>query len=221
MDMKSEEFNKYLRELIYDNNYEKIFEAVKPFVYKHGREILGKYNLSNSWGNGLDIKNEWQEHMQNLYIEIYKCVNKFDPDKNTKFTFYAIVCIRNYFYNYSQKQSKIHTKEKSMESTINSVNSVNSNSNNSNAKMDKLLIDTFASDEEGPEEKCVNAERNNILASALKKLNNKQKRFIYYYYSERMPMTEIAELFGQTYASVRYLRDKTLEELRGELNREM
>jgi hypothetical protein len=35
--------------------YKKIIDAVKLLVYKHNMEILNKYNISSSWGNGSNV----------------------------------------------------------------------------------------------------------------------------------------------------------------------
>jgi RNA polymerase sigma factor (sigma-70 family) len=221
MNMSGKEFNKYLNSLILAAKtegstsiqaYEKIFEAIKPFIYKHGRQVLSQYNLNGSSGNGIDNKYEWEEHFQNLYIEMYECINRFELNKETKFTYYVTVCIRNYFHNYAQKQLKILTKEQSIDKSI-------SSSEKNMEDMDSILLDTFASNEEGPEERCVNAERSRKIAAALMKLNDEQKRFIYYYYSEKMHLTKIANLFDQKYHTIRYLRNRTLQELRNRLQR--
>jgi hypothetical protein len=60
MNMSGEEFNKYLNSLILaaktegSNSiqaYEKIFQAIKPFIYKHGKQVLGQYNLNGAYRN--------------------------------------------------------------------------------------------------------------------------------------------------------------------------
>ena len=55
------------------------------------------------------------------------------------------------------------------------------------------------------------------LAAALKKLDNHQKRFVYYYYCKRMTLYEIADLWGQKYRALKYLSCKVLEDLRGNM----
>jgi hypothetical protein len=91
-------------------------------------------------------------------------------DKKAKFTYYVTVCIRNYFHNYSQSWLKILTKEQSMDKSI-------SSSERDSEGINSILLDTFASNEEGPEERCVNAEISRKLEAALMSLDDKPSVF--------------------------------------------
>ena len=201
--MKKEEYNNYLIELVDlikkgdTDAMLKIIDALRPLIYKHGAEIAKRY--------GRDKDECFEEHFQNLYIEIYYCALRFDLSMKSRFIGYAIICIRNYFYKNNDKSKKIETHENSLDEEA------FDNGDGEKAALIDILTDETAL---SVEEQMCNKEMSVYLKSALNTLEPIQKKFVYLSYVEGLKLKEIEKKLCMSTHRVRKLRDKTLKQLK-------
>lgn len=195
LNLSPEAFNEYLNSLILKGDDEaclKIFDAIKPFVIKHGNQILRSFDITSG---------DMEDHMQDMYIELLKCIKRFEPARNVKFTFYVTGCIRNYFYNYAHKEKHKIKNEISLFKPMKD-------------EEDIVLGDILEDERANVLEDIIGVETREMLAFGLRQLDEREKRIIYLYYVKRCTLLHIAEELGMNYCRVRYIHIKILQKLK-------
>lgn len=157
-------------------------------------------------------------------IGLIKAIDKYNKEK-AKFSTYAYIKIRGEILDYLRS---LHVVPRSMRDKIKKEKEENPNkaiplSNLAiMISMEKAigddsgtkLIDTFISQDRGPEEEAINSEMREILTDAMLKLNEKERLILeMLYFGEKNPK-EISEILNISVSRISQLKSSALKKIK-------
>ena len=164
-----------------DEAYE-IFLSLRPLILNQANSILKD-------GRKLFYSNI-DEHMNNIYLELYTAITKFSLDKGTKFTYYAAVCVRNYFFNFIKTISKTYSAGDLIEEI-------------QTEDFTEVVID-----------ECQRQHENSILKKALNSLSSEKRKLIKAAYIDKKTLKDTAKELNISYSTARRWHKAALAEIR-------
>ncbi|WP_315119185.1 sigma-70 family RNA polymerase sigma factor [uncultured Clostridium sp.] len=132
-------------------------------------------------------------------LSLLKALDKYDTSKKN-FIGYAAMAIKNNYYYLIRRECK-ENYEASLNKEIGE---------------DIYIVDTLKSTE-NIEENFIKKEEYKKLYSALKKLSKEEIHIINWIYFERKKLTDYATENNLSYSKARYLKDKTINKLKGDM----
>lgn len=219
-----EEINKFVKELSTDevmiedfDNNEEIFRYIKnnpDMLQEKKDELLNKvaednyktiYYIANKCATYSATIDDLVEAGQVGYA---KAIHSYDPDRGTKFSTFAINCIRNEIYFHLRKVKKHYYNDISTEATRHKDKNGN----------DLRLEDILADNRDTPEEASRNEAIRKAIDEALKYLTPKERHVMIYRYAlqgeKEKTQNEIADLLGMSQANISKIEKNCLERLK-------
>lgn len=162
--------------------------------------------------NVLDERDFFQYGIEGLS----EAVDRFDPDYGTKFETYAIQRIRGKILD---ELRKIQNKYKAEEGgqVIESFYSNISLNNSPDDEEGYTLAETLPNDSELISDTMEKNEMKELLATAIKNLNERDRLLLSLYYYENLNYKEIASLMNITISRVSQIHSKIIKELKSKL----
>lgn len=171
------------------------------------------YHVARSFSNtGI----AFDELMSVALVGYAKALENFEEDRTTKFSTYAINCMKNEILFFLKKERIKH------QGTL-SLNSVLATDKNGNQlSLEEIVSDEFKI-ENNPEKKVVQDEKIEKLKSLVSSLSEKEKLIICHRYEllgyDSKTQKEIAELVGMSQANVSKIEKAILDRLNKEFRR--
>lgn len=143
--------------------------------------VVKKYNLAS--------RDEYDDLYQEGCMGLLKAINKFQDNRNAKFSTFAYICIDNEIKMYLRRRKRffrdvvLHLEEEFETSTTDNFNS----------------YDIMCSDEYNPEELYCNKEELELIKNTLISLNDFDKDMLFSYYGiggkEKVNQSELARKY--------------------------
>jgi RNA polymerase sigma factor for flagellar operon FliA len=156
-----------------------------------------------------------QDYFQFGIEGLSEAIDRFDPEYGTKFETYAIQRIRGKIIDELRKiqsKQKVYTTtdEELYHTTMSLNNSIDEDSN-------CQLYEVISDESETPIDTAEKNESKELLAEAIKKLDEKERLIITLYYYENMNYAEIAKVIGVTVSRVSQVHSKIIDSLKKKL----
>lgn len=171
------------------------------------------YHVARSFANtGINF----DELMSIALVGYAKALENYKEDRTTKFSTYAINCMKNEILFFLKRERLKH------QGTL-SLNSILATDKNGN----QLSLEEIVFDDEipeyNPEKKIIQDEKIDKLQKLVEQLNEKEKLIICYRYElfgyELKTQKEIAELVGMSQANISKIEKSILDKLNKEFKR--
>lgn len=141
---------------------------------------------------------EYDELVQEGNIVILEAIDNYDPSRGTFFLGYVKTMLRYKYLNKYDERKHL---------------SLNADTIDEEAE----LIDLLESREGDPAEILVDKELIGILNESLRKLTERQRTIVIYYYGENMPIQEIANRLNISYRTVVNTKTAALKKMRNQI----
>ena len=179
---------------------------------------LVHYVIHNSKFMNLNVVEE-KDYFQFGVEGLSEAIDRFDPDFGTKFETYAIQRIRGKIIDELRKL-QIKPRANYQNQDPNKVVYRNISIDQPYDSEDGFtLSDIIPSDYELPDDEYHAMERKELLVSAIKSLNERDRLIITLYYYEHMNYKEISKILDITVSRVSQLHSKIMKELKKSIER--
>lgn len=178
---------------------------------------LVHYVIHNSKFISLNIVDD-RDYFQFGIEGLSEAIDRFDPEYGTKFETYAIQRIRGKIID---ELRKIQIKPRSANATDGDTTYTNVSLNNSYDEEDGyMLYEVIPNEDELPDETLDKSEAKELLLSAIKKLEERDRLVLTLYYYENLNYKEIAQVLNITVSRVSQIHSKIIQELKHKLVRQ-